>query len=97
LGFDLKNQAFLASLTEEVVKTSSIEGENLNSEQVRSSIARKLGMKAGGLMVDATKNYHQPLNEDRLCSWHRCLIPKGKLIPFGISVGKWRNDEDGPM
>jgi Fic family protein len=111
LGFDLKNQAFLTSFTEEVVKTSSIEGENLNTEDVRSSIARKLGMKVGGLVdsnsreidgiveliVDATKNYHQPLNEDRLCSWHRCLFPKGKLIPFGISVGKWRNDENGPM
>jgi Fic family protein len=110
LGFDLKNQAFLTSLTEEVVKTSSIEGENLNTEEVRSSIAKKLGIKVGGLvdssreidgivelMMDATKNYNQPLNADRLCSWHRCLFQKGKLIPYGVSVGKWRNDEDGPM
>jgi Fic family protein len=111
LGFDFKNQAFLTALTEEVVKTSSIEGENLNTDQVRSSIARKLGIKVSGLqenstrevdgvvelMLDATRKFQKPLDENRLFSWHRCLFPKGKLVPYGISVGKWRTDEDGPM
>lgn len=111
LGFDFKNQALLTSLTDEVVKTSSIEGENLNTDQVRSSIAKKLGIKIAGLqekstkeidgvvemMLDATRNFNQPLNSERLFSWHRCLFPKGKLVPFGISIGKWRTDEEGPM
>jgi Fic family protein len=111
LGFDFKNQAFLTALTDEVVKTSSIEGEDLNTDQVRSSIARKLGIKVAGLeenstsevdgvvelMLDATRKYQRPLDQARLFSWHRCLFPKGKLVPYGISVGKWRTDEDGPM
>lgn len=111
LGFDLKNQAFLSALTEEVVKTSSIEGEDLKTEQVRSSIARKLGIKGAGLnvpstrevdgvvelMLDATRSFTKPLDAERLFSWHRCLFPKGKLVPYGICVGQWRSDEDGPM
>jgi Fic family protein len=111
LGFDLKNQAFLSAFSEEVVKTSSIEGEDLNTDQVRSSIAKKLGIKVGGLknqnsraadglvelMLDATRNFEKPLSEQRLFSWHRCLFPKGKLVPYGIKIGQWRNDEDGPM
>ena len=111
LGFDFKNQAFLTALTEEVVMTSSIEGENLNKDHVRSSIAKRLGIKIGGLKegvsrevdgvveltLDATRNFEAPLDEERLFSWHRCLFPKGKLVPYGIRVGQWRTDEDGPM
>jgi len=111
LGFDFKNQALLTALTEEIVMTSSIEGEKLNIDQVRSSIAKKLGIKLGGLnegssreadgvvelMLDATKNFELPLHKRRLFAWHRCLFLKGKLVPYGINVGKWRTDEDGPM
>ena len=89
-GFNMRAEADLRSLTEEVSKSSEIEGENLDREQVRSSIARRLGMEAGGLatddrdvegiveiILDATENYADPLSRDRLFTWYAALFPTG--------------------
>ncbi len=110
LGFDLRSEAHLRTLTEDVVKSSEIEGERLDPEQVRSSIARRLGMDIGGLipadrdvegvvemMLDATGNHAQPLTEDRLFAWHASLFPTGRSGMTKIRVGQWRDDNDGPM
>jgi Fic family protein len=110
VGFDLRREAQLSTLTEDVVRTSEIEGEKLDSEQVRSSIARRLGMDAGGLvavdrnvegvvdlMLDATTNYAQPLTTDRLFGWHAALFPTGRSGLQRITVGNWRDDSGGPM
>src|SRR5499427_7192653 len=90
LGFDLRQEAVLQTLTADVLKSSEIEGERLDAEQVRSSIARRLGMDVGGLkppdrhvegivamMLDATEHHAQPLTSERLCSWHASLFPTG--------------------
>ncbi len=110
LGFELRREAQLATLTEDVVRSSEIEGEKLDSDQVRSSIARRLGMDVGGLvpadrdvegvvemMLDATINYTQPLTADRLFGWHAALFPTGRAGLHKITVGNWRNDSGGPM
>lgn len=110
LGFELRSEAHLQTLTEDVVKSSEIEGEKLEREQVRSSIARRLGMDAGGLvpadrnvegvvemMLDATGNYAEPLTEERLFAWHASLFPTGRSGMTKIQVGYWRDDSDGPM
>ena len=110
LGFDLRSEAYLRTLTTDVVKSSEIEGEKLDSDQVRSSIARRLGMNIGGLIaadrhvegvvemtIDATGNYSEPLTEDRLFAWHAALFPTGRSGMRKIHVGDWRNDSDGPM
>ena len=110
LGFDLRDEAHLQTLTEEVVKSSEIEGETLEREQVRSSIARQLGMDVAGLvpsdrnidgivemMLDATGNYAAPLTEDRLFGWQAALFPTGRSGMHKILVGQWRNDSGGPM
>jgi Fic family protein len=110
LGFDLRNEAHLRTLTEDVLKSSEIEGEKLERDQVRSSIARRLGMDVGGLipadrdvegvvemMLDATGNYDQPLTEDRLFGWHASLFPTGRSGMHKIRVGTWRDDSTGPM
>lgn len=110
LGFDLSSEAHLRTLTEDVVKSSEIEGEKLNSDQVRSSIARRLGMDVGGLvsasrdvegmvemMVDATGKFAKPLTKKRLFAWHASLFPTGRSGMRNIRVGKWRDDSDGPM
>ena len=110
LGFDLRNEAHLHTLTEDVVKSSEIEGEQLAPDQVRSSIARRLGMDIGGLvpsdrnvdgvvemMLDATSKYDEPLNEERLLSWHAALFPTGRSGMHRIIVGRWRDDSNGPM
>lgn len=110
LGFDLRGEAHLRTLTSDVVKSSEIEGETLDSDQVRSSIARRLGMDIAGLvpadrdvegvvemMVDATGNYDEPLTEDRLFAWHAALFPTGRSGMRIIHVGDWRNDSNGPM
>lgn len=110
LGFELRTEASLATLTEEVVKSSAIEGEQLNPEEVRSSIARKLGLDAGGLpepgrnvegivevMLDATRQYDKPLTDERLFGWHAALFPTGRSGMHKITVGAWRNDQHGPM
>ena len=110
LGFTLRAEAVLQSLTEEVLKTSEIEGEKLDRSQVRSSIARRLGMDVGGvtkadrsvegiveMMLDATQKYDATLTADRLFGWHSSLFPTGRSGMSKIRVGKWRDDADGPM
>lgn len=110
LGFDLRNEAHLRTLTEDVVKSSEIEGEKLDSDQVRSSIARRLGMDIGGLVpadrdvegvvemtLDATGNYAEPLTEERLFAWHAALFPTGRSGMRIINVGAWRDDSRGAM
>ncbi|MEO5644172.1 MAG: Fic family protein [Bacteroidia bacterium] len=107
IGFEQRNEAALQTLTLDVLKSSEIEGEIYDSNQVRSSIARHLGMDIAGLvpadrnvdgvvemMLDATQNYKAPLTNDRLFSWHASLFPEEKN---GITVGNWRNNEKGPM
>lgn len=109
LGFDLRNEANLAALTADVIKSSAIEGEKLNTDQVRSSIARRLGLEFGGttttsrdvegvveMMLDATQNYSAPLTKKRLCAWHACLFPTGHSGLRKIAVGKWRPAEVEP-
>ena len=110
LGFDLRNEAQLEALTTEVVKSSAIEGELLNPDEVRSSIARRLGIEAAGLpkagrnvegvvemMLDATRNFGQPLTQERLFGWHAALFPTGRSGMGKITVGAWRTKESGPM
>lgn len=110
LGFPLQQEASLEALTEETVKSSDIEGEKLDEEQVRSSIARRLGMDVGGvdvvdrrvegvveMMLDATRNYDQPLTPDRLFGWHASLFPTGRSGMRKLRIGAWRDDNTGPM
>jgi Fic family protein len=110
LGFQLRAEAVLDSLTEEVLKSSEIEGEKLDREQVRSSIARRLGLDIGGLMpsdrdvegvvemmLDATQRYAEPLTGRRLFDWHAALFPTGRSGMSKIRVGAWRDDSKGPM
>ena len=110
LGFELRDEAHLRTLTEDVIKSSEIEGEELEPDQVRSSIARRLGMDVAGLvpsdrsvdgvvemMLDATGNYGDPLTEERLFGWHAALFPTGRSGMQRINVGDWRDDGDGPM
>jgi len=110
LGFQFKAEAVLQTLTEEVIKSSEIEGEVLDREQVRSSIARRLGMDIGALMpadrhvegvvemmLDATQKYAEPLNTERLFAWHAALFPTGRSGMSRITVGGWRDDKSGPM
>ena len=110
LGFPLRAEAVLHALTEDVLKSSEIEGEMLDREQVRSSIARRLGMEIGGLveadrnvegvvemMLDATQNYAQPLTAERLFGWHAALFPTGRSGMSRITVSAWRKPEGGPM
>jgi len=110
LGFDLRREAHLRTLTEDVVKSSEIEGETLERDQVRSSLARRLGMDVGGLipadrnvegvvemMLDATGNYAEALTEERLFAWHASLFPTGRSGMRKIRVGNWRDDSSGPM
>jgi Fic family protein len=110
LGFQLRAEAVLESLTQEVIKSSEIEGEVLDKDQVRSSIARRLGIGVGALppadrdvegvvemMLDATQGYDQPLTEERLLSWHAALFPTGRSGMTKITAGGWRTKESGPM
>jgi Fic family protein len=110
LGFSLRQEAELNTLTAEVIKSSEIEGEKLDAEQVRSSIARRLGMDIGALkragrnvegavemMLDATRNYNQPLTVERLFSWHAALFPAGRSGMRKVRVGAWRDNSTGPM
>lgn len=110
LGFDLRNEAVLDTLTLDVLKSTEIEGEFLNPEQVRSSIARKLGIEFDGfveadrnvngmveMMMDATRNCEMPITADRLFDWHAALFPTGRSGMYKITVTDWRNDSTGPM
>ena len=110
LGFNLRQEAVLKTLTADVLKSSEIEGEKLDAEQVRSSIARRLGMDIGALkqadrrvegivemMLDATRHFDQPLTAERLFSWHAALFPTGRSGMNKIKVGAWRDGSTGPM
>ena len=110
LGFELKREATLGMLTNDVVKSSAIEGENLNPEEVRSSIARRFGIDIAGLipvsrdvedvvemMLDATQQCSKPLTKDRLFDWHAALFPTGRSGIHKMIVGGWRTIEAGPM
>lgn len=110
LGFDLRTEASLAVLTSDVVKSSAIEGETLDPDEVRSSIARRLGLDVGGLprasrdvegivelMLDATGKFSEPLTRDRLFAWHASLFPTGRSGMNEIAVGQWRPKEAGDM
>ncbi|MYD79932.1 MAG: Fic family protein [Gammaproteobacteria bacterium] len=110
LGFDFKNEARLITLTEDVVNSSDIEGEHLDPNQVRSSIARRLGMDIAGLVeadrqvegivemtLDATTNFDAKLDEERLFAWHSSLFPTGRSGMVRINVGSWRDDRNQPM
>ena len=110
LGLKLREEAVLQTLTQDVVKTSEIEGEQLDVTQVRSSLARRLGIDIGALaptdrnvegivevMLDATRNYQQPLTVERLFAWHAALFPTGRSGMTRIRVGEWRDDSTGPM
>jgi len=110
LGFSLQSEAVLETLTLDVLKTSEIEGEILSAEQVRSSIARQLGMEIAGsvpsdrhvdgvvqMMLDATQNFNDKLTSERLFNWHAALFPSGRSGMYPITVGNWRTDKKGPM
>jgi Fic family protein len=110
LGFKARQEAALKTLTEDVLKSSEIEGERLDADQVRSSIARRLGMDIGGLkpvdrnvegvvemMLDATRRYEDPLSAERLFAWHSSLFPTGRSGMNRIRVGAWRDDSKDPM
>jgi Fic family protein len=110
LGFDLQNEAVLNTLTLDVTKSSEIEGEYLDIDQVRSSIARRLGIDIAGaveserhvegiveMMLDATQRYDLPLTKDRLFGWHAALFPSGWSNLNKITVADWRKDTTGPM
>ncbi len=110
LGFDHRAEATLVSLTTEIVKSSAIEGEQLATQDVRSSITRQLGLDVGGsprpsrhvdgiveMMLDATQRYDRRLTKERLCGWHAALFPTGRSGIHPITVGAWRRDEHGPM
>lgn len=110
VGMALRDQASLTALTEDVVKTSEIEGETLNVESVRSSIARRLGVDIGALaavdrhvegvvemVLDASVNCHAPLSRERLFGWHAALFPTGYSGLAKINVGAWRDDASGSM
>lgn len=106
LGFSLQEETNLYNLTSDVVKSAEIEGEELNYDQVRSSVARRLGIEIGGLdsvnrnvegvvemILDATQNYLSPLDEERLFGWHSCLFPTGRSGMYKIEVAQWRTGE----
>jgi Fic family protein len=110
LGFQLREEATLQTLTQDVVKTSEIEGEKLDVETVRSSIARRMGLDIGALrpidrnvegivdiMLDATRKHDKPLTQERLFGWHGALFPTGRSGLQRITVGAWRRAESGAM
>jgi Fic family protein len=110
LGFRQQEEALLTTLTEDVLKSSEIEGEILDRDQVRSSIARRLGIDVGArppadrnvegvveMMLDATQNFRSELTEERLFVWHASLFPTGRNGMSRIIVGAWRDEKSGPM
>lgn len=110
IGFSLREEALLETLTNDIIKSNQIEGVFLDMDQVRSSIARQLGMDISGLepsdrnvegvvemMLDATQRYDEPLTRERLFDWHAALFPTGRSGMSKITVANWRNDEQGPM
>ncbi|XVJ51437.1 MAG: Fic family protein [Vampirovibrio sp.] len=109
-GNGFQEQALLETLTQDVIKTSEIEGESLSRLQVRSSVAHRLGVDIGGLLpadrhvdgivelvLDTTQHWQKPLNEERLTGWHAALFPTGRSGLLTIRTGAWRDDSHGRM
>jgi len=109
-GFDLRKEASFTTLITDIIKTSEIEGEVLSKEQVKSSLAKRLGIEIAGLvhtdrnvdgivdmLVNATQNAEEELTKERLFGWHNCLFPEGRSGMYSIVVGQWRKDAKGPM
>ena len=103
IGFELRNEATLNTLTSDVIKSSAIEGETLDPQEVRSSIALRLGINVAGLvpsshnvdgivemMLDATQDFSRPLTKERLFDWHAALFPTGRSGMHRLIVGNWR-------
>lgn len=110
LGFDIQNNAYMQILTENIIKSSEIEGEILDRHSVCSSVARRLGIDIGGetkvsrhiegvveMMLDATQNFNVEMTKERLLGWHAALFPTGYSGMLKIKVGQYRDDELGPM
>lgn len=110
IGFDGLREQDVEALSEELVKSSAIEGESLDLETVRSSVARRLGVDRGGLTgsdhyieglvemaIDAVQRYDLPLTKERVFNWHAALFPTGRNAFGRVIVGEWRNDSKGPM
>ncbi len=110
LGFPTQQEAMLSNLTDDVQKSSEIEGEHFRTDEVRSSVARKLGIDIGGyrpvsrqidgvvaMLIDATSRYDQPLTSERLFEWHLSLFPATPGKKQAIQTGTWRDDASGPM
>jgi len=110
LGFELKKEAHLKMLSDDILSSSSIEGEILNPIEVRSSIARRLHMDIAGIipsthhvdgvvdmMLDATQHCTEPVTAERLYGWHSALFPTGRSGMYKITVGQWRTSDTGPM
>ena len=110
LGFNLRGEANLEMITLEIIKSNEIEGENLSAQQVRSSVARRLGMDIGALtpagrqvegvvdmVMEAIKNYEKPLSIERFFDWHFALFPTGRSGMYKIKVGGWREGQSGPI
>lgn len=110
IGFSLRSEAILQTLTLDVLKSNEIEGEILDHDQVRSSIAHRLGIETFGMvpadrqvegvvdmLVDATQQFDQSLTKDRLFGWHAALFPIGRSGMHTITVADWRNSDAGPM
>lgn len=110
LGFEVKDNALLSILTENILKSSEIEDELLNKKQVRSSVAKKLGLNYDSniniernvegvveMMIDATQNFNQSITEERLFSWHAALFPTGYSGIYKIEVGQYRSEKNGSM
>lgn len=110
LGFEQRQDATLDVLTTDIIKSNAIEGEHLNPEQVRSSVAKRLGLSTAGLpvpsryidgvvemLLDATQHYREPLTKERLWGWHAALFPEGHSGMHKIEVATWRSGQNGPM
>ncbi|WP_138482845.1 Fic family protein [Dyadobacter bucti] len=110
LGFSEKTETVLHTITQDITKSNEIEGEVLNTDQVRSSVARRLGLDVAGLVpsdrhvdgvvemtLDAIQNYNQELTKDRLLGWQASLFPSGRSGMYQIITGNWRDNEKGPM
>jgi len=109
-GFPIKLEAQLEILALDVLTSNAIEGNHLDTDEVRSSVAKQLGVELTNprstthyvdgvveMMIDATRGFDQPITEERLFGWHSCLFPTGRSGLNKITVGAWRTDEDGPM